>query len=496
MKFLVFLAIILVALQSFTLASEGKKDYKFSLIGDWGTIEANLEKATLGENARDTFKRMAKFHAKDKVDGIISVGDAIYLDMAYAPGGSLFKKATIDSNRKNLPNQVKGAMDDLENQFPDSMFTDPSDKLFWNVIGNHDCSVDYREAFNAWKPQHPEFKYEVSEGVLTKTLNLGKGKTAVFQFFNFCKISLLQSGWNEFKDDKGNSHKIADIYTESNWTNAYWSKPTSLVEYINLTGKTQIPEANEYLAEIKAALKKANEAKPTWHIVVMHNPYLSEGGEHGDSRQVKTFLHPLFAKYNIHLVLNGHEHISQFSTIPRDKVLHREDMLKPRSPKHIFFPFKNEVEKLQDAEAMQKWQEMEIERSLYGKFGEVDIDECRGLYQIKDTDTVTIDVSKNIANALVGNTDGRGIAFIGRAKGKKGCNGTKILPNNGQLSQGDVHYVNSKYFGWADMTITADVITINYHHAELNHIASQTFTAILTKGTRRRKNKKFLKKKK
>jgi predicted phosphodiesterase len=45
-----------------------------------------------------------------------------------------------------------------------------------------------------------------------------------------------------------------------------------------------------------------------WKIVFMHHPIYSSGGRHGSSMALRQVLEPLFIKYNVSVVLAGHEH--------------------------------------------------------------------------------------------------------------------------------------------------------------------------------------------
>ncbi len=45
-----------------------------------------------------------------------------------------------------------------------------------------------------------------------------------------------------------------------------------------------------------------------WKIVFMHHPIYSSGGRHGSSIALRQVLEPLFIKYNVSVVLAGHEH--------------------------------------------------------------------------------------------------------------------------------------------------------------------------------------------
>ena len=45
-----------------------------------------------------------------------------------------------------------------------------------------------------------------------------------------------------------------------------------------------------------------------WKIAVFHHPLYSSGERHGSDTQLRAVLEPLFVKYNVSVVLNGHDH--------------------------------------------------------------------------------------------------------------------------------------------------------------------------------------------
>ena len=56
---------------------------------------------------------------------------------------------------------------------------------------------------------------------------------------------------------------------------------------------------------VEDELKNANEK---WKIVFFHHPLYSSAGTHGSQLKLRAVLEPLFIKYNVSLVLNGHDH--------------------------------------------------------------------------------------------------------------------------------------------------------------------------------------------
>ncbi len=64
------------------------------------------------------------------------------------------------------------------------------------------------------------------------------------------------------------------------------------------------PEPDQ-IAWLEKALKNSTE---DWKVVVFHHPLYSSGERHGSDTQLRDRLEPLFIKYGVSLVLNGHDH--------------------------------------------------------------------------------------------------------------------------------------------------------------------------------------------
>lgn len=54
--------------------------------------------------------------------------------------------------------------------------------------------------------------------------------------------------------------------------------------------------------------KELKASSNDWKIVFFHHPLYSSGHRHGSDLRLREVLEPLFLKYNVSLVLNGHDH--------------------------------------------------------------------------------------------------------------------------------------------------------------------------------------------
>jgi predicted MPP superfamily phosphohydrolase len=85
--------------------------------------------------------------------------------------------------------------------------------------------------------------------------------------------------------------------------NLYYSfNPSPDLRFFMFESTYPVPEQIAWLEkELKASTSN-------WKIVVFHHPLYSSGGRHGSDLLLREVLEPLFVKYNVSVVLNGHDH--------------------------------------------------------------------------------------------------------------------------------------------------------------------------------------------
>jgi predicted MPP superfamily phosphohydrolase len=82
----------------------------------------------------------------------------------------------------------------------------------------------------------------------------------------------------------------------------YSFSPKPDVRFFALESTYPVPEQIQWLEnELMAATNK-------WKIVFFHHPLYSSGDRHGSDLRLREVLEPLFLKYNVSVVLTGHDH--------------------------------------------------------------------------------------------------------------------------------------------------------------------------------------------
>ena len=82
----------------------------------------------------------------------------------------------------------------------------------------------------------------------------------------------------------------------------YTFSPQGNVRFFMLESTYPEPEQMQWLEKELAA------SGSDWKIAVFHHPLYSSGDRHGSDIRLRKVLEPLFLKYNVSVVLNGHDH--------------------------------------------------------------------------------------------------------------------------------------------------------------------------------------------
>jgi predicted MPP superfamily phosphohydrolase len=82
----------------------------------------------------------------------------------------------------------------------------------------------------------------------------------------------------------------------------YTFSPKADIRFFMLESTYPVPEQIQWLQ------KELEASGSNWKIPVFHHPLYSSGERHGSDAQLRDVLEPLFLKYNVSVVLTGHDH--------------------------------------------------------------------------------------------------------------------------------------------------------------------------------------------
>ncbi|CAG9329922.1 unnamed protein product [Blepharisma stoltei] len=137
-------------------------------------------------------------------------------------------------------------------------------KPWFLVLGNHDCSsnpqyeIDATSLYPMWHLPRKFYNF---------TIEIDNKYLAAFIFMNGCSLA-------------HDINKVGDL------------------------------EQYEWLEKILKDLNRNPRVK--WILVNIHEPPFSAGIHHGDNEPIKKFILPLLFKYNVDILMTGHEHNMQY----------------------------------------------------------------------------------------------------------------------------------------------------------------------------------------
>ncbi|CAG9336209.1 unnamed protein product [Blepharisma stoltei] len=262
---------VCIAILIMQVISKGDKEKlgKFSLvdgeflrahiIGDYGELRKSHELKNGKWYVEYVAEKMREISDTQPISMVISVGDNIY-------------------------NKPKGSFDERNFKLMDKIFSEGSIgmKPWYLVLGNHDCRSDYSTEIDMSKLYR---NWNMPKPYWNSTINIGNSKKVSVIYLNTCEIGC--------ETTKTFPHLLSECEDNKE-------------KYSN----KKINKQYSWLESTLSSLYK--DPSISWLIVVMHMPMFSASKAHGDNEQLKTRLYPLLFKYNVDLVLAGHDHLMQY----------------------------------------------------------------------------------------------------------------------------------------------------------------------------------------
>jgi len=127
-----------------------------------------------------------------------------------------------------------------------------------------------------------------------------------------CWIKMSKNIKDKMKIAIGNHDaEFAKIYKQiiknHNLKNPYYSHDFKNIHFISLSTEHPYEEGSKQYKFIKSDLKKAStNSSINWIIVHQHKPLYSTNADMEESENIKDTFLPLFEKYNVDLVISGH----------------------------------------------------------------------------------------------------------------------------------------------------------------------------------------------
>lgn len=179
------------------------------------------------------------------------------------------------------------------------------DSLKFAVLGDFgNGSRRQYEMADTMKRVHDRFKYEF---VVTVGDNLyGSERPQDFrQKFEAPYKALLDAGVKFYAALGNHDSREQRFYKLFNMGGKFFYTFKAPKESVRLFALDSGQLGQEHLAWLERELEGSSDA---WKIAYFHHPLYSSGGRHGSDAGIREVLEPLFLKYNVSVVLTGHDH--------------------------------------------------------------------------------------------------------------------------------------------------------------------------------------------
>jgi len=189
-------------------------------------------------------------------------------------------------------------------QAPPSALPNKNNSLKFCVLGDFGTGERTQyELANQMVGLHGRFKYQLV--VLVGDNLYGSERPQDFQKkFELPYKALLDDGVKFYASLGNHDAREQRYYKLFNMDGKlYYSfSPMPNIRFFALESTYPVPEQIEWLGnELKAS-------SSDWKIAVFHHPLYSSGDRHGSDLRLRDVLEPLFVKYDVSVVLTGHDH--------------------------------------------------------------------------------------------------------------------------------------------------------------------------------------------
>jgi 3',5'-cyclic AMP phosphodiesterase CpdA len=151
---------------------------------------------------------------------------------------------------------------------------------------------------------HGRFKFDTV--VLTGDNMLGSERPQDFKVkFEIPYKPLLDAGVKFYASLGNHDAREQRFYRLFNMDGKFYYTftPSKDVRFFMLEATYPTPEQFEWLE------KELKASGDNWKIAVFHQPIYSSGGFHGSDVSLRKVLEPFFVKYNVSVVMSGHDHV-------------------------------------------------------------------------------------------------------------------------------------------------------------------------------------------
>jgi len=191
---------------------------------------------------------------------------------------------------------------DGDNDNGDDNGKDNDDKNFnFATAGDFGCSKNTQDTVANIEKQDPELVLALGD------LSYHSAADCWFDIMSSLKGKIMVTlGHHDIKDGQAKMNQYVNSFELDKH---YYSYDYKHVHFLVMASLADYEEGSAQYNFIKQDLEKASQNKDiNWIIVSTYKPFYSSPSEHKADSDLRTLYSPLFEKYGVDLVLNGHNH--------------------------------------------------------------------------------------------------------------------------------------------------------------------------------------------
>jgi len=169
------------------------------------------------------------------------------------------------------------------------------------AAGDYGCSKNAKNTINGMEEKKPELVLPL--GDLSVDSTAGCWLDLVSPFDEKLEITF---GYSEVKDGKPKLNQYKDVF---GLDDLYYSFDYRHVHFVVMSTLSDFNVTSDQYKFIEKDLEQASANENTdWIVVTNYGPFYTSPSTHPPKNELRNIYHPLFDKYGVDLVLNGHNH--------------------------------------------------------------------------------------------------------------------------------------------------------------------------------------------
>jgi hypothetical protein len=195
--------------------------------------------------------------------------------------------------------------EDVEKTNYDYNFVDEGDNKFkdFNFVaaGDYGCSKNAKNTINSMEDKKPELVLPLGDLSVDKTATCWLDLISPFDD----KLQIT-FGYSEVKDGESKLNQYKDVF---GLDNLYYSFDYRHVHFIVMSTLSDFAVTSDQYKFIEKDLQEASANENIdWIVVTNYGPFYTSPSAHPPKNEIRNIYHPLFDKYGVDLVLQGHNH--------------------------------------------------------------------------------------------------------------------------------------------------------------------------------------------